>query len=327
MRWFTGGCRAVLIALAMLAPAVAESQPAAGKPRIGVLVFTDMTRDFREGFGQGLREQGLAEGRDVFVDWQAAGGRPERAAAIAADFARAKTDVIIAVLTPAVHAARKVTSEIPIVMAPAGDPVRQGFAQSLGRPGGNITGLTGVELSGKRVEILKETIPGLGSVALLLNRQDPSFAKVLLDGTGAVAKTLGIRVQAVMVRGADEFKDAFTALARDKAGAVIVQPSLIGAREQRAQVAALALQHRLPSISQSVTFVEEGALLSYGANFRDQHRQAARYVARILKGEKPAEMPIEQAATFDFVVNLKTARALGLAIPQSVLLRASRVIE
>jgi putative ABC transport system substrate-binding protein len=326
MRWFAEGCRAGLIALAALAPAIAESQPV-GKPRIGVLVFTDMTRDVREGFGQGLREQGYAEGRDVLVDWQAAGGRPERAAAIAAEFARTKTDVIVAVFTPAVQAAQKATREIPIVMAPAGDPVKQGFAQSLGRPGGNITGLTGVDLSGKRVEFLREIIPGLSNVALLLNRNDPSFAKVMLDSSEAAARKLGIRVRAVSVSGADEFKEAFAAMARDKAGAVIVQPSLIGAREQRTQVAALALQHRLPSMSQSAAFVEDGALLSYGFNFKDQYRQAARYVARILKGEKPAEMPIEQGATYDLVVNLKTSKALSLAIPQSVLLRASRVIE
>lgn len=317
----------VLGIFSLAIPHLAEAQRAGGVPRVGVLVFTEMTQDFREAFGQGLRDHGYVEGQNILVEWRSANGQPDRASAIAADFVRAKVDVIVASLTAAVQAAQKATSTIPIVMAPAGDPVTQGFAASLARPGGNITGLTGVDLSGKRLELLKELIPNLKRVALLLNRADPSFAKLTIDGTETAAKIVGVQLHVEMVRSSEEFETGFVAMAKERSGAVIVQPSLIGSAAQSSQAAKLALQYRLPSMSLTGTFVDAGGLISYGLNFKDQYRQSARFVARILKGEKPNVMPIEQATTFEMVLNIKTAKALGLTIPPSILLRATKVIE
>jgi putative tryptophan/tyrosine transport system substrate-binding protein len=308
-------------------PLAADAQRAGHIPRVGVLVFADMTDDFRQSFSQGLRDQGYVEGQNILVEWGSANGRPDRASALAAEYVRTKVDVIVASLTAAVQAAQKATRSIPIVMAPAGDPVKQGFAMSLARPGGNMTGVTGIELSEKRLELLKELIPDLRRASLLLNSADPSFAKVLTDGTGTAARRVGVQIQIEMVQGPDQFESAFAAMTKQRSDAVIVQPSLIGQAARASQVAKLALQHGLPSISISGTFPDSGGLISYGPNFRYQYRRSAAFVARILKGEKPDVMPIEQATTFEMVINLKTAGALGLTIPQTVLLRADRVIE
>ena len=322
------GRRQFLVTGALFAaPFAAKAQLAKKTPRIGVLVFTVMPHDFRDAFGQGLRDEGYVEGQNIHIEWRSANGRSDRATEIAAEFVQLEVDVIVASLSPAVLAAQKATRTIPIVMAPAGDPVKQGFASSLGRPGGNITGLTGFELSAKRLELLRELIPDLQKVSLLLNRADPSFAKVLLGGTEAAARNSGVRVHVQMVSGPDEFEGAFAAIAKEHSGAVIVQPTLIPPTGPASQVAKLALQYRLPSVSISATFPGSGGLMSYGLDFRDQYRRAATYVARILKGGKPDVMPIEQATRFELVINLKTAKVLGLQIPQSVLLRADRVIE
>jgi putative tryptophan/tyrosine transport system substrate-binding protein len=311
----------------LVAPLAAKAQLAKKVPRVGVLVFTEMPHDFRDAFGQGLRDEGYVEGQNIRIEWRSANGRSDRAADIAAEFIQLKVDVIVASLTAAVHAAQKATRTIPIVMAPAGDPVKQGFASSLGRPGGNITGLTGFELSAKRLQLLRELIPGLEKVSLLLNRADPSFAKVLTEGTEAAAKNFGIRVHVQTVSGPDEYEGAFAAIAKERPDAVIVQPSLVPPTGPASQVAKLALQYRLPSTSISATFPDSGGLMSYGLDFREQYRRAATYVARILKGGKPEVMPIEQATRFELVINLKTAKLLGLQIPESILLRADRVIE
>lgn len=297
-------------------------------PRVGVLTFTALTQDFRDAFVQGLRAEGYVDGQSIRVEWRSADGQAARAAQFATEFVALKVDVIVASLTPAVQAARKATRTIPIVMAPAGDPIQQGFAVSLARPGGNVTGLTGVELSEKRVELLRELVPGLTSVALLLNRADPSFAGVMIRGTEAAAKQLGIEVQTYRVGGPDEFEGVFAAMARGRAGAVIIQPSLIPPSGPMARAADLARRHRLPAMTQQPIFADQGGLISYGIDFGDQYRRAASFVARILKnGERPEAMPIEQAATFELVVNRKAAAAIGLAIPQTILLRATRVVD
>jgi putative ABC transport system substrate-binding protein len=322
------GRRQFLVTGALLvAPLAAKAQLAKKAPRVGVLVFTEMPHDFRDAFGQGLRDEGYVEGQNIRIEWRSANGRSTRANDIAAEFVQLKVDVIVASLSPAVQAAQTATRTIPIVMAPAGDPVQQGFASSLGHPGGNITGLTGFELSAKRLELLRELIPGLEKVSLLLNRADPSFAKVLTGGTEAAARNFGIRVHVQVVSGPDEFEGAFAAIAKEGSDAVIVQPSLVPPTGPASQVAKLALRYRLPSTSISATFPDAGGLMSYGLDFRDQYRRAATYVARILKGGKPDVMPIEQATRFELVINLKTAKELGLQIPQSILLRADRVIE
>jgi putative ABC transport system substrate-binding protein len=317
-----GGALALWLALTALPAAAQES------PRIGVLSFTTLTQDFRDAFTEGLRAEGYAEGRNIRIEWRSADGRAGQAAQAAAELVGLKVDVIVASLTPAVQAVHKATSSIPIVMAPAGDPVQQGFAASLARPGGNITGLTGIELSAKRVELLRELVPGLKKIALLLNSADPSFAGVMTRGTETGAKLFGIEVLAYPVKGVVEFDGAFAAMARERVGAVVIQPSLIPPSGAMARAAELAIKYRIPAMTQQAVFPDQGGLISYGIDFRQQYRRAAAYVARILKkGEKPETMPIEQATTFELIVNRKTADALGLAIPQSLLLRATRTVE
>lgn len=317
-------CNTTALCLALVAlPAAAQDIP-----RVGVMAFTTLTQDFRDAFTEGLRAEGYVVGGNVRVEWRSADGRPEQAAKAAAELVALKVDVIVASLSPAVQAAQKATRSIPIVMAPAGDPVQQGFAASLARPGGNVTGLTGVELSAKRVELLREMVPGLKRIALLLNREDPSFAGVMTRGTEAGAKQFGIEVRSYAVKGAEEFDATFAAMARERVGAVVIQPSLIPPSGAMAKAAGLAIQHRIPAMTQQAVFPDQGGLISYGIDFRQQYRQAAGYVVRILrKGEKPETMPIEQATKFELVLNRKTAGALGLAIPQSLMLRATRVVE
>ena len=294
-------------------------------PRIGVLLFTG-TPGFREAFSEGLRDSGYQDGKNVRIDWRLADGRDDRADAIARELVDLKVDVIVASLSQAVRAAQKATRTIPIVMAPAGDPVAQGFVASLARPGGNISGVTGGDLSGKRLELLQEFVPRLRSVSLLVNSADPSFGKVMTEGTIAAARGAGVQVQSVWAR-AGQFETAFAEIAKSRPGAVIVQPSLIGPDESARQVAALALRHRLPSMSQAATFADAGGLAAYGQSWRDQYRQSGRFVARILRGETPATMPVEQGTTYELVINLKTAKALGLKVPPSILARATRVVE
>jgi putative ABC transport system substrate-binding protein len=314
----------ILLGLALAAcPALAQPTP-----RVGVLAFTDLTQDFRDAFGRGLLAEGYVEGRNIRIEWRSANGRADRAARIAAEFVELKVDVIVASLSAAVQAARKATRSIPIVMAPAGDPIQQGFASSLARPGGNVTGLTGVELSAKRVELLRELAPGLKRVALLLNRADPTFAGVMLRGTETADRQFGIETRAYTIEGVEGFEQAFAAMAGEAAGAVVIQPSLMPTSGAMTRAARLALRHRIPAMTQQAQFVAQGGLISYGIDFRAQYERAASYVARILKkGEKPEAMPIEQATSFELVVNSKTATALGIAIPQSVLLRATRVVD
>lgn len=308
-----------------LVPLTAAAQDT---PRVGVMTFTTLTQDFRDAFTEGLRAEGYVVGGNIRVEWRSAEGRADQAAKAAAELVGLKVDVIVASLTPAVQAAQKATRSIPIVMAPAGDPVQQGFAASLARPGGNITGLTGVELSAKRVELLREMVPGLKKIALLLNRADPSFAGVMARGTEAGAKQFGIEMRSYSVKSAEEFDDAFAAMARERIGAVVIQPTLIPPSGAMARAAELAIRYRIPAMTQQAIFPDQGGLISYGIDFRNQYRRAAAFVARILrKGERPETMPIEQATTFELIVNRKTADALGLAIPQSLLLRATRVVE
>jgi putative ABC transport system substrate-binding protein len=312
-----------------LAPLIARAQQASSKvPRIGVLVYTGMTEVLRESFRQGLRDHGYVEGQSILVEWRAADGRPERAKALAAELVEMKVDVIVAVLTPAIQAARGATGTIPIVMAPGGDPVRLGFVASLARPGGNITGVTGLadELSGKRLQLLREIAPGANRVAVLLNEPDP-FAKPFLAEHEAATRKIGIQLQVEAVRKFEEVDAALARMAREHSAAVVVQPSLASPAARASQIAKLALQLRLIAISQSGEFADAGGLMSYGASFPSLHRRAAFHVDRILRGAKPSDLPVEQATKFELVINMKTAKALGLTIPQSILVRADRVIE
>jgi putative ABC transport system substrate-binding protein len=320
---------AVIALLLLSAPIAVTAQPAAGtSPRIGVLMFTEITDAFREAFRQGLRDQGYLEGQNILIEWRAAGGRKDRAAALAAELVELRVDLIVATLTPAVQAARSATATIPIVMAPAGDPVGQGFVASLARPGGNITGVTGLsaEVSGKRLQILRDLIPNFSRVAVLLNGDDP-FAKPFRHENETAVRNAGIAVHVETVRRPEELGAAFAAMARERAAAVIVQPSLAVPAARAAQIAKLALRHQLPVASQAADFAEAGGLLSYGVSFTSLVRRAAVHVDQILKGARPGELPVEQATRFELVVNLRTAKALGIVVPRSVLLQADQVIE
>jgi len=308
----------------LLSVAVAEAQPQGGKiPRIGVLTFTRMTTFLQEAFRQGLRDHGYVEGQNILVEWRAAEGQPERARALALELVQLKVDIIVANLTPAVQAAKDATRAIPIVMSAAGDPIRTGFVASLAHPGGNITGLTGIsaELSGKRLELLRELVPGLRRVGLLVNASNP-FARSLIDETQAAAKTTGVYLAVVDVRRPQDVDAALASLTKQRISAVIVDAALTSWR-----AAELVIQHRLPSISNQRDFVDSGGLLFHGAQFADLHRRAAGYVDKILRGAKPADLPVERPTKFELVINLKTSKALGLTIPPPLLLRADHVIE
>lgn len=315
---------AAVAALLFGATLVADAQPKTEKvPRIGVLTFTRLTAAFQEPLRQGLRDHGYVEGQSILIEWRAAEGRPDRANALAAELVQMKVDVIVANLTPAVQAAKNATGTIPIVMAAAGDPVGTGFVASLPRPGGNITGLTGIsaELSGKRVELLRELIPGVTRVGLLVNETNP-FAKSLVEETRAAAKRVGIQLHVVDVRHAPEVDAALSGLTKQHVGAVIIDAALIPWR-----AAELAVQHRLPSISNQRAFVEAGGLMFHGAELADVQRRAASYVAKILRGAKPADLPVEQPTRFELVINLRTAKTLGLTVAPSLLLQASQIIQ
>ena len=312
---------------ALAAPLAGEAQQAPRPATIGVLASTRLTEAAQGAIRDGLREHGYVEGRNIVIEWRAAEGRSDRAAALATELARLKVAAILAIQTPAVQAAKNATSTIPIVMAPAGDPVATGFVVSLARPGRNITGVTAIsaELSGKQLETLRQLVPKLRRLALLIN-PDPSdlYPKVLTEQMQAAAKTAGVGVHVVSVRNAEELEGAFATMAEHQDEGVIVQGIFSTAFERIAQ---LGLRHRLPSSSSQKAFAEAGGLFAYGANHIELARRAAFYAARILGGAKAADLPVEQPTKFELVINLKTAKALGLTIPPSLLLRADQVIE
>jgi putative ABC transport system substrate-binding protein len=278
-------------------------------------------------FSEGLRELGRVEGRDVVLELRWAEGRPDRFRDHAWELVRLGVDVIVASSTGAAEAARKVTSTIPIVMVNAADPVAAGLVASLGQPGGNVTGLAAqltADIRAKQLQILKEALPRLAAVSVLRRREvadSPVWQEYVAAGQG-----LGVRVQFAEVRGPEDLDRAFAALARERPGAILVpgDPVFFAARRRLAD---LAIEHRLPGIFSTREYTEAGGLLSYSARLTDQFRRAARYVHRILGGANPATMPVEQPTDFELVVNRRTARALGLALPQAFLVRADQVID
>jgi len=277
-------------------------------------------------FVQRLRELGWIEGRTVAVEYQWAEGRSERFAEIAAEFVQRKVDVIVTASTTGVLAAKQATSVIPIVFAAAGDPVGAGLVASLARPGGNATGLSlqQIETVGKRLELLREVVPGLGRLAVLANVGNPT---VVLDmgEVQAMARTLGLEVVTLEIRRGEDMVPAFEALnGRAQALYVVVDP-LVGTHQFR--INTLVLAARLPTMHTQRQSVEVGGLMSYGANFPDLYRRAADYVDKVLRGAKPADLPVEQPTKFDLIINLTTAKALGLNIPPTLLARADEVIE
>ena len=290
-------------------------------PTVGVL-FISNPEPFRSYFLEGMRALGHIDGKNIRIEYRNAESDFARLAQFAAELVRVKVDVIVAVQTPAVHAAKKATHTIPIAFT-AGDPVGTGLVQSLARPGGNATGMssTTAELGGKLLEVAREMLPSIKRVAVLANRQDPftkPFLK-LIEDAGLVA---GIDIAQVSVAGPAEFEAAFTTFVKLKADAVIVQPSL-----PRKPALDLAMKHRLPSISPSAPFATDGGLLAYSAKLSDTYGRVSEYVDKILMGAKPADLPIQQPTLFELTINRKTATALGLTIPNSLLVRADRIVD
>lgn len=310
----------------LAAPLGTEAQQTRKLPRIGALVVAAPGFPPIEGFRQGLRELGYTEGRNVVVDYRYAEGRTGRYSDLATEVVRLEPDVIVVWGTELTQATRRVTPTIPIVFALADRPVEMGLVANLARPGGNVTGLTTLsfELSAKRLELLKEALPKVTRVAALY-APDPRTASTLKE-MSAAARVLGIRLQPLEARGPEDFDRAFAEMARERAEALVLLPTSLSPT-LGARLAAFALQRRLPSIGQGREFVEAGALMGYAANWTDIARRAATFVDKILKGARPADLPVEQPTKFDLVINVRTAKALGLTIPQSLLLRADQIIE
>jgi len=323
-----GAALAVVLALGLLAaPLAAEGQQARKVPVIGYLIERSGPTAFDEAFRLGLRKLGYSEGRNVVVEYRWADGKAERLPALAAELVRLKVDIIVTSGTPGGLAAKNATSTIPIVLASGGDFVADGLVASFSRPGANITGLSvfARELSGKRLEILKEAIPGMTRVAAAFNTLNPG-TRSLFKETEAAATKLGLKVLPLDIHFPDGVERAFAEAVRLRASAVVIISD--GATiVHRAQLGSAALQHHLPTIFANKTYLEGGGLMSYGPDIIEVWRRAATYVDRILKGAKPAEMPIEQPTKFELVISLKTAQALGITMPPSLLLLADEVIQ
>jgi ABC-type uncharacterized transport system substrate-binding protein len=315
-------------------PLAAHAQQAAKVARIGCIVTGSLEspeqRATVDAFRQGLRERGYVEGQNIIIEYRAADGRIERFPELATELVRLNLDLIVASNTPAALAAKQATTAIPIVVPVMGDPVGDGLASSLARPGGNVTGMTflGPELATKRLELLKQAFPTMSRVAALWHpgAYGDSTMKEMMGKLAAAAGTLQVQLQLVEVRGAAEFDRAFLAMGRERADALIVLPSPMLFSERR-HIVDLATKHRLPSIAMAREFAELGGLMAYGANLPDLFRRAATYVDKILQGAKPADLPVEQPIKFEFVINLKTAKALGLAVPLIMQMTADEVIE
>jgi len=278
-----------------------------------------------DAFREGLRELGWIENENIVIEYRWAGESPDRLPELAAELVRLKVDVIIG-STPGARAAQQATTSIPIIMCIADDAVKQGFVTNLARPGGNITGMTGMaaELAGKRLELMHEATPRVSRVALLWN--PPGSGPDYLKDTQTAARALGVTLQSVEVRTADDFESAFAAVLKGRGQALVVGPGQFMFAHQR-QVVEFATKNNLPSIYAWKGPASAGGLLAYGVNIPQVYHRAAYYVDKILKGAKPGDLPIEQPTKFDFVVNLKTAKSLGITIPESILLQADEVIR
>jgi putative tryptophan/tyrosine transport system substrate-binding protein len=308
----------------LAAPLAAEGQQVKPASRVGILRYGSLPPSFIEPFRQELRELGYVEGQSIVVEYriaQSVAQLPD----VAAELIRLKVDVLVASGNPSVLPARNATSTIPVVFVAAIDPVAMGLVASLARPGGNVTGVSTIQkdLAGKRLALLKELLPRLSRVALLVRAASPANAQYVKDAELA-AQTLGMQLQVLTVRGAGDLESAFSAA--QGAGALVQQDDAVFTAH-RVQIAALALKKRLPMISGLNEFVEAGGLMAYGPHLGDLYRRAATQVDKILKGSKPADIPVELPTKFELVINLKTARALGLTIPPSLLQRADQVIE
>jgi ABC-type uncharacterized transport system substrate-binding protein len=307
----------------------AEAQQTGKVARIGFLSPASSTTapHVVEAFRQGLRDLGYVEGQNIVVEYRYANGKAEALPDLAAELVSLEVDVIVASGTPGPLAAKSATKTIPIVMASAGDPVRTGLVASLARPGGNVTGLSTLtpDLGGKRLQLVKELLPGVARVAVLWNAANP-YTVLLVREIEAAARTLRVQIQSLEVRGPDDFQNVLPTAISGGAGALVVVDDPLTV-SSRTLIVSFAAQHRLPAMYGFREFAEAGGLMAFGANLADLYRRAPVYVDKILKGAKPADLPVEQPAKFDLVINLKTAKALGLTIPPSLLARADQVIE
>ena len=309
-------------------PLAARAQQAGKLPTIGFLGQTTHSggSEWVAAFVQRLHELGWNEGRTIAIEYRWAEGREERFAELAAELVRLKVDVIVTSGTPQVLAAKQATSVIPIVFATAGDPVGNNLVASLARPGGNVTGLSNLisETGGKRLEFLREVVPGLRRLAILANVSNPAVVLDMGD-VQAAARTLGLEVTTLEIRRAQDIVPAFEALNGRAEALYVSSDALVNANRIRINI--LAVGARLPTMHGSGDYVEAGGLMSYGVNLPGQFRRTADYVDKILRGAKPGDIPVEQPTKFDLIINLTTAKALGLTIPESFLLRADEVIE
>ena len=327
------GLAVILVVGLVLAPlGTAAAQPREKVPRVGYLTagsHADQGRQRRfEAFRQGLRDLGYVEGQNIAIESRWAEGKSDRYPTLAADLVRLEVDVIVAVGGAASKAAQQATKTIPIVMSLVNDPLGSGLVPSLAHPAGNVTGISlmAPDLVGKQLEVLKEIVPQASRMALLRNPTNPASAPQLREAEVA-ARALGVRLQTLEARVPQEIDSAFAAMTRDRAGALLIFPdTLFGT--QRRQIAELAAKARLPAIHGGTSgYAEAGGLMAYSPNNLDLERRAAAFVDKILKGAKPADLPVEQPTKFELVINLKTAKALGLTIPQSILVRADQIIE
>ncbi len=318
-----------LVFALLAAPLAAEAQAPPKIPRIGYLGAFSPSAGARllESFRQGLRDLGYVEGQNVSIDYRWAEGRPDRFPALAGELIQLRVDVIVTYSNAGVAALQQATRTIPIVVATMGNPVGSGFVASLARPGGNITGFSALseELAGKRLELLREAVPKISRVAVLAVSQG-SAHRIQWTKIQAAAKALKVTSQRVEVAGPDEIEHAFASLIKGRAQGLIVLPHAI-TLDRRTQIVGLAAKNRLPGMYPESLFVEAGGLMSYGTNLSDLHRRAATYVDKILKGAKPADLPVQQPTRFELVLNMKTAKALGLTFPQSIVVRADQVIQ
>jgi putative ABC transport system substrate-binding protein len=318
------------LALGLLAaPLAADAQQPAKVPRIGFLgnstaaLEANLVGPFREG----LRDLGYVEGRNILIEYRWAEGRYERFPGLIAELIALKVEVIVTAGTPAALAVKKATTPIPLVMAAVGDPVGSGLVASLARPGGNLTGLVAIapDLEGKRLELLKEVVPKLSHVAFLLNPAN-ALHVTSEEQARAAAKVLHLKVEFVAVRAESEFDRAFQTISTQRPGALVMLADRLFLHH-RARIVDFAARNRLPTVYSYTELVEAGGLMSFGPSYPGMHRRAAYFVDRILKGAKPADLPMEQPTKFELMINLKTAKALGLTIPPSLLARADEVIQ
>jgi putative tryptophan/tyrosine transport system substrate-binding protein len=320
----------LLITFLLATVSPAEAQQPGKIPRLGFLApaTRNGTAHLTEVFLQGLREVGYVEGKNIAIEYRWADGKFERLPELAADLVRLKVDVIVAAVTQASLAAKAATATIPIVMIAVSDPVGAGLVASLARPGGNLTGTStmNAETAGKPLGLLQETLPKISRVAALWNPANPVFQAAQLREVEVTAKALHLKLQSLKARDPEEIDRAFAAIVRERTRALQVLADPVFTTHRK-QIAELALKHRLPAASGVKEYADAGLLMSYGASFPESYRRAATYVDKILKGAKPADIPVERPTKFEFVINLKTAKQIGLTIPPNVLAQADKVIK